>query len=265
LATAAAAGGAGLAAALLLPLAAPGAVVGLAVAGAKVATLLAATKESIGRAGASGVPVVLAKAEDLHLLEFPPGHPRSKVLYVAHPFDRGYYVPMASFHRVLFEHKAAEAIRLLSALGARSIEVQQVTGTEDSASLLASFGVPVHGIRTDIGGGVGRSRATHSSVSVLITQTPSRPAHVPAGLTWYPHEALWRNMAHLRLDSGLGSYSLSVDHKDDFGVNARASVKAHGFGFDLGGQYADFSSTHWTMRATFVPLDELPPRGSRRT
>jgi hypothetical protein len=72
-------------------------------------------------------------------------------------------------------------------------------------------------------------------------------------------------MAHLRLDSGLGSYSLSVDHKDDFGVNARASVKAHGFGFDLGGQYADFSSTHWTMRATFVPLDELPPRGSRRT
>ena len=66
-----------------------------------------------------------AKHQDF---KFPVTHPRRKLLYVAHPTDRGCYYPMASFHRMTFEHKFAEVLRLLMSLGATQLTVEHEVG-----------------------------------------------------------------------------------------------------------------------------------------
>lgn len=90
----------------------------------------------LDRPGRGGSPIQATEASQL---AFPPGHPKAKVLYGAHPIDTDVYYPVASFHRMVFEHKFAEAINLLMHLGATKIRVEHVRGwsTEFAASLSA--------------------------------------------------------------------------------------------------------------------------------
>jgi hypothetical protein len=69
------------------------------------------------------VALSLLGQENALLLDFPLGHPVHKVLYVGHPADPRRYIPMGDFHRSLFEHKVAEAMRLLVGLGATDVEI----------------------------------------------------------------------------------------------------------------------------------------------
>ena len=56
---------------------------------------------------------------------------------MSHPVQPHTYYTMANFHRVVFEHKFAEAMLLLMSLGPKTMRVEHVTGwsTEFSGSL----------------------------------------------------------------------------------------------------------------------------------
>jgi hypothetical protein len=223
--------------------------------GLKAANAWVSTRAQL--AADSGLAVEVARADDYGSLAFPPGHPRSKVLYVGHPFTAQRYIPLALFHRTLFEQKVIEAIELLAALGATSVEVQQIAGTESSASIGVSLGLPVSGIATDIGAKVGATTRARDDTLISATFKPNKPARVPSGLVWYPHEEYWKSMARLRLTGGLESYNLRVDYSDDFGVNARISAQAQGLGFNIGGTFSNLQSTTWVMKGSFAPLNAV--------
>jgi hypothetical protein len=53
----------------------------------------------------------------LEALRFPVGHSRKNVVYIGHSVGPPIYVPVADFHRLLFEHKVAEAQRMIRCLG----------------------------------------------------------------------------------------------------------------------------------------------------
>ena len=74
------------------------------------------------------VHLLVLKSSEAAALRFPVGHPRNKVVYVGHPVDPVTYIPMAHFHTFLFEHKVAEALRLMRSLGADSVDVVRVEG-----------------------------------------------------------------------------------------------------------------------------------------
>src|SRR4051794_40240961 len=110
-------------------------------AGALAELIISKTRKAADR----GVDIVAVRRADLHGLLFPPGHPRRKVVYVGHPFLKQQYIPLASFHRVLFEQKVIEAMELLAGLGATSIQLEQTAGSKATEELVASLGVPVQG------------------------------------------------------------------------------------------------------------------------
>jgi hypothetical protein len=85
------------------------------------------------------IPIPLKWASQLSL---PPGHPRDKVLYAAHPVDPYTYVPSADFHRFAFEHKFAEAIRLLMHLGAKRLKINREHGWGRDFTNKLSVGIP---------------------------------------------------------------------------------------------------------------------------
>src|SRR5262249_36015264 len=62
--------------------------------------------------------------DETKALKFPPGQPRELVVYIGHPAMENVYYPAAQFHRMTFEHKFSEAIKLLMALGATEISSQ---------------------------------------------------------------------------------------------------------------------------------------------
>jgi hypothetical protein len=111
----------------------------VAVAGLMVESVLRAQR-TMREAGERLVPVSRAQAAGLR---FPVGHPRVNVVYVGHPIDPPVYLPVSDFHRFLFEHKVAEAQRLIRSLGAVTVEVVRIEGWDQSAGI--SLGVMVPG------------------------------------------------------------------------------------------------------------------------
>jgi hypothetical protein len=228
-------------------------------AGVVAKILVSWIEERTRRAALEGVNIQSVTRADVQGLLFPPGHPRRKVVYVGHPFLRQQYIPFASFHRALFEQKVIEAMELLAGLGATSIKVRQVAGTEASASIAASMGVPVQGATVEVGAEVGQHRSQSGEILASATLAPTHVPRVPDGLVWYPHERFWQGVTRMRLNNGLETYSLEVSYEEDYGVNAKVSAKIQKIGFDIGGSYSNIESTKWVMQGEFAPLHTLAP------
>jgi hypothetical protein len=183
-------------------------------------------------------------------LRFPVGHPRGKVAYIGHPVDPPVYIPVADFHRFLFEHKVAEALRLIRSLGAVTVEVVRVEGWDQSIGV--ELGVTLPDVtQANVGVSSSHERATGRSVLSTMRLKPTQSASVPPSLIWLPHEPLWQEIAQARLESGLDSFVLDVRSTDDYGVNASLKALVTKAGLEAGGAFVEHRNTVWRLQGTF--------------
>ena len=247
---------AGLAAALVGVAFPPARIAALGVAGFEV------TKRAIeawGRASQT-VDIHLVSQSEAKALSFAPGHPKTDVLYIAHPCIVDRYCTAAAFHRLVFEHKFSEAITLLMALGATTIEVHHVTGWSKELLGGIALTVPVaNGLgEVSVGGGVesGENETQSVLLRAELSDAGREKPFVPDGLVWYLTEHLWQMVAAGPIRHGLRSCQLAVTYTDDFGVNAELYGAVTGDGkakakLDLGGAWTEHTSTIWQIHAHF--------------
>ena len=176
-------------------------------------------------------------------LQFPPGHPRDRVIYAGHPVVRDIYYPVAQFHQLTLEHKLSEAIELLMALGAIEINVEHQSGWGREFS--ARLDVP-EPIKINVGGGVEKQQRLLFQIS-LDLEGNTDPS-VPDELDWYSHEPTWQQVARSRIKYGLKSSSLRLRYEDDFGINADLPVMVKKLKLDLGGKFENHKSTIWNIQ-----------------
>lgn len=196
-------------------------------------------------------PISLATAQPLR---FPPGHPRSNVVYAAHPVDAGAYIPAADFHRFLFQHKVAEAQRLIRMLGATSVMVKSVQGwdREAAAHLGLSFPEPSSGMTSTVSASAERTSTSGNEIITTMTLKPSGDPRVPDDLVWYPHEPLWNEIASARIESGLREFSIDVRSSDDFGINSKLKAAVDKVGLEAGGKFVEHVETTWRLEGGFA-------------
>lgn len=194
-------------------------------------------------------------------LHFPVGHPRTDVVYAGHPADWRVYIPMADFHRFLFEHKVAEAQRLLRSLGATSITVEHVEGWDQSVGISASVGVPTAQPASVKASGE-RLLGHERSVMATMELDSTSPPYVPDNLVWMSHEPLWQEIAEARIRSGLKSFTLDVRSTDDYGINGGLKAAVGKAGLDVGGEFRQHKSTIWRMAGTFGAVPDTEAAGS---
>jgi hypothetical protein len=198
-----------------------------------------------------GMSILAISQTEAQMLAFPPGHPRRGVLYIGHPAVARIYYTTAQFHRLTFEHKFCEAIRLLMALGAKHIEVEQVSGwgADFSARLNVALGPP-DGVGM---GAKGRRRHDAHLLFVADLRGSATPV-VPSDLFWAEHEPTWQQVIDGRTHYGLRDFSLTVTYEDDFGVNADLKAAAEGASLDLGGAFEDHQATVWRIVGQFLEV-----------
>lgn len=196
-------------------------------------------------------PIALTTAQSLR---FPPGHPRTDVVYGAHPVDAGSYIPAADFHRFLFQHKVAEAQRLIRVLGATSVSVRSVQGwnREAAADLGLSFPVPSTGAPAKAAADAGRTSNTGDEIITRMTLSPLAAPYVPEDLVWFSHEPLWQEVARARIESGLCEFSIDVRSSDDFGINGKLKASLDKVGLEAGGRFVEHVETTWRLEGTFA-------------
>jgi hypothetical protein len=197
-------------------------------------------------AGLDVLPVPLSRSA---CLNFPPGHPMIGVLYVAHPAIFGKYYPAAEFHRLTFEHKFAEAVNLLMALGATNLKVEHIAGW--STEFSASMNVGLRPFIAEVDPRFQNKKQSESAIlfSASLDGTPS-PC-LPENLVWYHHEPNWQNIANGRLKYGMRDFSLTVRYEEDYGVNAALKGSAKKAGIKLGGEFKNYKPTVWRIVGEF--------------
>lgn len=200
------------------------------------------------KARSSGLDVLQISHSEASRLHFPPGHPREQTMYVAHPATPTVYYTAASFHRMAFEHKFSEAIRLLMSLGASHIVVEHVHGWSREFSANLSAGLAQDG--GNLSGGTNASSSSKLLFDAVLNNT-KRPV-LPLGLVWYAHEPAWQAVATGRLEYGMQQFSLNVVYEDDFGINAGLKVRAQKAGLELGGSFEDHMATTWKIHGKFA-------------
>ena len=191
--------------------------------------------------------LMIGRAE-ASMLRFDHGHPLIDVLYVGHPARPDLYYPAAEFHRRVFEHKFAEAVTLLTSLGASRIALTQVQGqtreTEQNA-LLQGTGL-----------GFTRTRSEQSwSGAMFVAEFPGgRNPVVPEGLCWFPDEHTWQMIAHTRIVGGAEKTSLEVRYLTDYGIDMHMVRAARTAGVNIGGKFHEHHDTIWQLEAEFPSL-----------
>lgn len=212
---------------------------------------LISAQNTMHESGEQLIPVSAAEAADY--LHFPVRHPRKDVVYISHPIDSRTYIPAADFHRFLFEHKMAEAQRLVISLGAITVSIIHVEGWDRSAGITIGASGPVGpaSLPLDIGAKASREVKNENTTLATMKLSPVGAPRLPDELAWFDHEPLWQAVAHGRLESNLDSFVIDVRSTDDYGVNASLKTLIAKSGLDLGGNFIEHRHTIWRLEGMF--------------
>jgi hypothetical protein len=226
--------------------------VAVGVAGATLATYgISALYDAVRGMHFEGFDVKVIGESSAGELVFLPGHPRPKMVYAQHPANERVYFPIASFHRRVFENKFSEAIRLLAALGAREIHVENTKGwgQEFSASLAAAIPAQTGVAQVDASGGT--SAKSSESLQFTAILPGSDTPKVIDNPIWLPSEDTWQAIVVQRMEHGMQEFTLLVNYEDDYSVNARLKGRIDKAGLEVGGDFKDHIVTQWIMRGKF--------------
>jgi hypothetical protein len=209
-----------------------------------------------------GILMLPVRASDALELAMPVGHPRVGVVYVSDPAESSRYWPAADFHKRVFEHKFAEAARLVMALGAETMRVHSKRGWGGELAIGLLVPIPVLKRQAKLGAAAEREQDILFEARLQPSQLPA----LPDGLIWYSQEPSWQMVAAGRLTHGLTDFELKVEWTDDYGINAAFQDKVRRKKLlEFGGDFVAHKSTLWTIEGTFAPLPQEDTRGRWRT
>jgi hypothetical protein len=181
---------------------------------------------------------------------FPPGHPLYDTAYAGHPLRPSVYVPLATFHRILFEEKVNEFLTLLWCLRAVRVTIHYVRGYRDAFEASGGLAVPAE-LPVDVRASVERTTSRRSEATLEAQFTPVADAHIPSSLVWYAHEPTWQKVAEARLSAGLRTIDFELRYDDDFGIGGEIATMLTGIGLRLGGDFQKHERTVWKFQGSF--------------
>ena len=152
-------------------------------------------------------------------VQFPIGHPKIGLLYVAHPYRKGLYLPYNEASNTFFLEKIHELCYLAQCLGATEINITSIKG--QTVSEMQSSSIKVDGeINVKVSGG-GASAANaedekfkHShnkNIGVKQSFNPTVKPYVPEGLVWYEQMPNWKQLVNSRIHGDALEYTEIVN------------------------------------------------------
>lgn len=209
-------------------------------------------------------------------LTFPVGHPQTNTLYIAHPAQKGLYLPFEGAEEKIFHEKVEDFCRLAQCLGAREISFRSLKGESVSEGLSSRIaiggdvGVKGYslGVDTHQGFAATRSSARQDEVGYSFVLQPTK-AYVPKDLAWLEIDKSWQTFVKQRLEGNLLSYTkrisssetLNMSKSSAFGVkssfdNLMLKINAN-YDIENDETFSHYRSTEWEILISFAPLEEL--------
>ena len=209
-------------------------------------------------------------------LTFPMEHPQPNSLYYAHPAKRGFYLPVDSADKELFDDKVRDFIRLAQCLGATRIEFKSLKGRKVSEGVTTTLAIEVGGEYKGVGGNVGyensRSRNREQSgqygKTIVHEFNPRKLPYLPDENEWLAVDRDWQNLVKTRIEGGQTHYSVKISSRETMSVSEERmdavnvdfnAFLAKGHVNVKNGKSHSFSreeETVWEISVDFKPLQD---------
>ncbi len=220
----------------------------------------------------AGVNIRLVGKSQVEQLSLPPGHPRDNVIYLGHPALVNHYMPVAAFHRTVFEHKLSEVISMLMHLGAKTINIKHMQGwgldylmqldmglliVEEKEEIKAKTLLDIYKLKAsvaapEIPAQVSPKALPKEQVMVIKTsQVKNQTPVMPTNVVWYPFEPTWQWVSEGRIKFGLKQFVLDLNYREDFDINIELKEKLEKAGFNLVGDFEPPVATKWRIFGEF--------------
>jgi hypothetical protein len=185
---------------------------------------------------------------------FPIGHPVEGLVYACSEADPLRYVPLAGFHRYMYEAKMAAFHELCAALGARRCTVVHEGSDDRKWNGKAEFsGTPLNA--NPVSAGVDASKHLKSEEAAKTLYEYPKPVAPPHEVNsgWVVGEPSWGSMQRLRLTRDLKHFHGEFSYADDMGVDAEVAAKISGIGLKIGGSFEGVLRRKWEFDVEFWP------------
>jgi hypothetical protein len=184
------------------------------------------------------------------MLQFPPGHPLYETVYAGHPLLPSVYIPLARFHRFLFEEKLTELLMVLWSLGAKKVTITHEYGYGNEFNASGGLTIPVE-LPVEAGTSFKRKTSQSSTGTIEAYFQPVATPLIPTSVVWYTYEPTWKRVAEARLSAGLTEIDVELRYDDDFGVSADVALQLTNCGFKVGGEFQKHEHTSWKFKSSF--------------
>ena len=213
-------------------------------------------------------------------LQFTEGHPIEKQIYICHPHNHKFYLPIDDYQLQLFYDEIKELCVLLQGLGAKRIEIKDSRESEEQSqqkrSLDAKAGGEYKGFGVNVGGSLGYENEEYMKVRKELCRIQefslgtTMPC-VPEGLLWYNHRVDWQRIAQQRLNGTIHHHDYLSSSKSsmvsdmekkaleaDFNMlvakgNASANIQKEKL-------FKESISAAWELDVEFYPLEVYKQR-----
>lgn len=184
-------------------------------------------------------------------LTFPPGHPNIDHVYAGHPLKENYYIPLAIFHRQLFEEKVNALMELLASLCATHVRVSASKGYDRAGGIHLGVDTAIYG-SYEVGASVNKGHKQVALFEEVYRPDPNMRPSKPNHLMWYGGELSWQAMADRRINYNTKDFHITLRYEDSFGIDGNLKVGLEKFGVNLGGSFTDFEATNWEFEGEFA-------------
>ena len=185
---------------------------------------------------------------------FPINHPIDRTVYACSEEQQNLYVPLAGFHRYMYESKLSAFHELCANLGVRRCTV--VYSEDDNRE--AGTGASISGIPTAAGpadfdakGSTSAHRKTEAKVFAEYPAPTRQSIETMNG--WIFAEPTWNTMQKLRLERNLMQWRADFNYTDDMGITADVAAKVSRVGLQIGGTFQEIRHRSWVMEVEFWP------------
>lgn len=195
--------------------------------------------------------VLAVGLKESQAFRFPPRHPMLGEVYALHPTDNTKYYTISNYHRLAFESKHAEAINLLSSLGANRIVIKCEKGWNLSFSASVNASAPEVDLEASAGHQDERTSSLYTELRFPGHNTPK----LPDELHWYHYEPIWESVALSRINVMAENFRINLSYESDYGINGSLNASISKAGLKTTGQFSDQVSTVWSLEGDFGPRE----------
>src|SRR5690554_3241346 len=135
-------------------------------------------------------------------MSFPVGHPIVNNVYVVHPYNDKFYIPVEEHEEYLFNDRIDEFKTLVQAFGATEIKFSKEhrlkvnQNQSRNLDVNVDVGIKAHGAKVDYNKTNERNNYNNNELTYETSQrsTPILKPYIPKKMVWYTKETTWQRM-----------------------------------------------------------------------